>query len=80
MSRLLFIIAIVAVVFWWFKSVRKQQTRQDEPPGAEDMVRCAECGVHLPKNESFLVGGKYFCSEAHSRGQSGKDDKSGKSD
>ncbi len=76
MGRLLFIIAIVAVVYWWFKTVRKQQPRQDEPPRAEDMVRCAECGVHLPKSESFLVGGKYYCSEAHSRARAGKDGKS----
>lgn len=75
MNRLLFIIAIVAVVYWWFKSARKpEQRKQDEPPRAEDMVRCAECGVHLPRSESFLVGGKFYCSEAHSRGQAGKSD------
>lgn len=81
MSRLLFIIVIIAVVFWWFRSVRKRQQQQDrqeeqqqqqQPPRAEDMVRCVECGVHLPKNESYFVGGKYYCSEAHSRSQSGK--------
>lgn len=81
MTRLLFIVAIAAAVYWWLKSVRKQPPpRQDKSSRAEDMVRCAECGVHLPKNESFFVGGKYFCSEAHSRGQSDKDDSSGKDD
>ena len=77
MSRLLLIIAIIAVIYWWFKSVRKQQhSRKDEQPPAraEDMVRCAECGVHLPKNESYFVDGKYYCSEAHSRSHSGKSD------
>lgn len=80
MSRLLFIIVIIAVVFWWIKSVRKRQQPQDkqeeqqqqQPPRAEDMVRCVECGVHLPKNESYFVGGKYYCSEAHSRSHSDK--------
>jgi uncharacterized protein len=74
MSRLLLIVAIIAVIYWWFKSVRKQQPRQDEPLRTEDMVRCVRCGVHLPKNESFFAGGKYYCSEAHSRDQSGNTD------
>lgn len=74
-GRLLFIIAIIAVIFWWLRSARRQQeNRQDEPPRAEDMVRCTECGVHLPKSESYFVGGKYYCSEAHSRRPSGKPD------
>ncbi len=75
MGRLLFILVIVAVIIWWLKAMRNQQQppRQDEPPrGAEDMVRCAQCGVHLPRSESYLVGGKYYCSEAHSRGSSDK--------
>lgn len=76
MGRLLFILAIVAVIIWWLKAMRNQQQppRQDEQPprGAEDMVRCAQCGVHLPRSESLLVGGKYYCSEAHSRGSSDK--------
>lgn len=75
MSRLLFIIAIIAVIYWWVTSTRKQQqSRRDEPPSTEDMVRCAECGVHLPRSEGYLVGGKYYCSEAHSRSQTGKPD------
>jgi uncharacterized protein len=34
------------------------------------MVSCAHCGIHLPKNESLLADGKYYCCAAHSRGQS----------
>jgi uncharacterized protein len=29
------------------------------------MVRCAQCGVHLPKSESILVGGNFFCCAEH---------------
>ena len=77
MSRLLFIIAIIAVIFLWVKSVRKQQqSNRDEPAasGSEEMVRCAVCGVHLPRSEGYFVMGKYYCSEAHSRNQTGKSD------
>ena len=68
MSRLLFLAVIITVVYWLLKSYRKQLPDKDEvqrPP--EDMVRCAHCGVHLPKPESILADGKFYCSEAHHR-------------
>ena len=69
MSRLIFIIIIVALVYWLIKSYSKQAPKQDEPAKPQDMVSCAHCGVHLPKNESQFVDGKYYCCAAHSRGQ-----------
>jgi len=72
MSRLLFIVVVVVVVFWLLKSYRKRLPKEDipgeeTPVQAEDMVRCVHCGVHLPKRESVIAGGKYYCSEAHRR-------------
>jgi uncharacterized protein len=68
MSRLLFIFAVIAVVYWLLKSYGKQSARQDTPAAtSEDMVRCTRCGVHLPKSESILAGGKFYCSDAHRR-------------
>lgn len=34
---------------------------------AEDMVRCARCGVHLPRSESLTRSGDFFCSAEHMR-------------
>ena len=67
MSRLIFILAVVAVVYWLLKSYLKQPPQKSSPEPSEDMVRCAQCGVHLPKSESILTGGEYFCGEAHRR-------------
>jgi uncharacterized protein len=68
MSRLLFLFAVIAVVYWLLKSYRKQSSKQDVPTVAgEDMVRCTQCGVHLPKSEATLADGKFFCGEAHRR-------------
>lgn len=67
MSRLIFLIAVIAVVYWLLRSYLKQSPKQDVPPSAEEMVRCAQCGVHLPKSESILAGGEYFCCEEHRR-------------
>lgn len=73
MSRLLFIVVAVAVVYWLLKSYRRQSSANDEAPApAEDMVRCAQCGVHLPKGESIVADGRYYCSEAHRRTHEGR--------
>lgn len=37
-------------------------------PDAEAMLRCAECGVHLPASEALLdPAGSVFCSDEHRR-------------
>lgn len=64
MSRLLLLIATAAVVYLLIKSYRKDVPRQDRAI-AEDMVRCAHCGVHLPKGESVQEDGHFFCGAEH---------------
>jgi uncharacterized protein len=64
MSRLFLLIAIAVVVYLLIKSYRKNVPQQDKTI-AEDMVRCAHCGVHLPKSESILAGGNFFCGAEH---------------
>ena len=63
MSRLFLLVAIAAVVYLLLKSYRRNAPRPDSP--AEDMVRCVHCGVHLPKSESILTDGQFFCSKEH---------------
>lgn len=70
MSRLIFIIVIVALVYWLIKSYGRQVRKEDETPKNQDMVSCAQCGINLPKSEGLFVDGKYYCSAAHSRGES----------
>jgi uncharacterized protein len=72
MSRLFIIVAIVAVIYWLFKSYSRQAPKQDASPQTQDMVACVHCGVNLPKSESVLVDGKYYCSTAHSQTQADK--------
>jgi uncharacterized protein len=31
----------------------------------EDMVRCVQCGVHLPRSESVMSGDLFYCSPDH---------------
>ena len=64
MGRLLFVLAIVAAVYLLFRSYRKNLSSKDRAV-TEDMVRCAQCGVHLPRSESVRAEGKDFCSADH---------------
>ena len=64
MSRLFLLIAIAVVVYLLIKSYRKNVPQQDKTV-VEDMVRCAHCGVHLPKGESIQADGHFFCGAEH---------------
>ncbi len=65
MSRLIFLFAIVALVYLLLKSFRKQPKSSNSPSVAEDMVRCAHCGLHCPAGESIRAEEKYFCCADH---------------
>ncbi len=67
MSRLIFLFVIIAVAYWLLKSYLRQPPQNASPETSEDMVKCSHCGVHLPKSESILSNGKFFCSDAHRR-------------
>lgn len=64
---------LLAAGIWFIYALLKRygrSIRQEKPPApkeGEDMVRCAQCGVHLPKSESLLSQGKHYCSDEHRR-------------
>jgi uncharacterized protein len=33
----------------------------------EDMVKCAHCGVNLPRSEAIYSGGEFFCTPEHQK-------------
>ena len=72
MSRLIFLVAVVAVVYWLLKSYLRQPQKPAVPESSEYMVRCVQCGIHQPRSESILAGGEYFCCEAHRRDRAGR--------
>ena len=47
------------------RSIESREPPLPQAEEGEDMVRCAHCGVHLPRSESILSQGEFFCSEAH---------------
>ena len=82
MSRVLLLAIAVLVLVWLLRralAARKPGRGPGRPgaPGvpAAELVACAHCGVHLPKNEAIEGPGsvpqRYFCSEEHLRLGSG---------
>jgi uncharacterized protein len=67
LAKLILIVCGVLLAWWLLKAYRRTLHRKNEPrpPATEDMVRCAHCGVHLPRSESRAVDGEFFCSEEH---------------
>ncbi len=33
----------------------------------ESMVQCEHCGIHLPRSEAVMIGGRTWCSQEHAR-------------
>lgn len=65
MSRLIFILAIVVVVYLLLKSYRQKPQPPTAEKPVEDMVSCTQCGINVPKSESLQVGVYYFCCAEH---------------
>ena len=65
MAKILLLIAIGFVVWALFRSYLRSLNK---PPAStresavEDMVKCAHCGVNLPRSEAIYSGGELFCS------------------
>ena len=59
-------LAIVAVVLILRHLARRSGPSRRSPPKVNvDMVRCAYCGLHLPRSEAIDSGDEFFCSKEH---------------
>ncbi|MFM2408310.1 MAG: hypothetical protein RL358_1052 [Pseudomonadota bacterium] len=67
MSRLIFILAIVGVIYVLLRRYRNSSLNQPATPPVESqtMLRCKQCGVHVPSSEAVLANGENFCCAAH---------------
>jgi len=68
MGKYIVLAAAIALLSWLVRSALRRAAgrRRDSRPGVtEDMVRCAQCGIHLPRGESLMTRGDVFCSTEH---------------
>jgi uncharacterized protein len=70
MGRLIVLILLVVLAVWLIRRALRSSTMgktQNKPPVQGDLVKCARCGVHLPRAEAHAAGGLLYCGEEHAR-------------
>jgi uncharacterized protein len=71
MGRLIVLVLLVVVVVWLVRRAlrgpRDQTDLRQRAEAAAQLVRCAHCGVHLPRSEAREAGGLLYCSDEHAR-------------
>jgi uncharacterized protein len=69
MKIVIFLIAVVLLLWLLKRSLRRTpppSAKPRDPAGApKQMLACAQCGVHLPRDEALPGRGGVFCGEAH---------------
>lgn len=76
MGRLLVLVVLVIAAVWLIR----RALRSPREPGAGprgravpgELVRCAHCGVHLPRTEARAAAGALYCSDQHAQLGPGK--------
>ena len=67
--RFIVLIILVVLAVWLIRRAFRA-TRgpiQKESLQQQELVRCARCGMHLPRAEAQLADGLTFCGEEHAR-------------
>jgi len=65
------LLLLIAIAFVVMAIIRTYQRSLNRPPASkpshevEDMVKCAHCGVNLPRSEAIYSGGDFFCTPEH---------------
>jgi len=70
MKLILLLLAIAALLWLVRGTVRRARPPRERgtdanPPAPQAMLRCAHCGLHLPRDEALPGRGGVFCDAAH---------------
>jgi uncharacterized protein len=68
MFRLLFWIVVIFAAIWLWRRFKTPSTPRSQPRQQDEtqpMVRCAQCGVHVPRNHALSQDDRWYCSRAH---------------
>jgi len=67
--RLLLTLALIGTLIWLWRH-RHRQALPPKPtkttePSSEPMLRCAHCGLYVPRHLALMSGTTSYCSQAH---------------
>ncbi len=76
MGRVVILVVLGLVVAWWlYGRIARLRGREaptagrgpsgSQRPAVQDMVACAQCGLHLPRNDAVGDGKLHYCGEPH---------------
>lgn len=67
MVKILVVIIIVVFIFWISRIYKRRENEAtDTLTPSEDMVSCAQCGIHVLKKESYSdQNNQHFCCNEH---------------
>ena len=67
--RLVVLIVLIVLAVWLIRRafLTSSSKSRKAPPIQGDLVACARCGMHLPRNEAREAGGRLYCGEEHAR-------------
>lgn len=74
--RYLLLVLFIVLIVWATRLLRRHERSRrprdrsdgESHPAADDdrlIVACAQCGLHLPRNETLPGRGGVYCCEAH---------------
>ena len=65
--KILFFLVVVFVLLWLLRGATSRRGGGAPPPpqAPKEMIACAHCGVHLPRDEALPGRGGVFCGDAH---------------
>jgi len=64
------LLIVVVVGIWWFRNRQVQVHKAGDPPQPatpQDMLRCTQCGIHLPDSEAIKGRNGSYCCQDHLR-------------
>jgi len=66
--KILLFLVVVFVLLWLLRGAMTSRRRggaASPPQAPQEMIACAHCGVHLPRDEALPGRGGVFCGDAH---------------
>ncbi len=62
---LIYLLGIGLVVWILFRLAKAPRVEKKPAKKVDEMVRCARCGMFVPRHEAISEGDRYYCCSQH---------------